>query len=119
MSGSAGVGVLCQTLDGALISDLTVVSDAEDPAEVGVILDDWGDCKVVGVSCVGFRSHGIWLHGNSFPCEIRGCSLAGNGQTGIYLDHLWRGRGGDWVPNLWPTALCMAVAEALCVNGRL
>lgn len=97
----SGTGILCKGLDGVEISNLSVIADDSDNTIAGIILDDCGDCKVHDVFSCGFGKYGIWVKNNSFLCEIRGCSLAGNKKANIFMDHLANeGRSGDFIPNL-------------------
>jgi len=101
-------GILGEGVNGAVVSDLRLV--AGDGPGSGIVLDDCGDCKVRDVLCAGFPDYGIWVRNNSFLCEIRGCSLAGNQKANIFLDHLateitdmgeWvMTRAGTFIPNL-------------------
>lgn len=59
-----------------------------------------GDCKVRDVFAVGFADYGIWVRNNSFLCEVRGCTLAGNDKANLYLHELARGNYGDFIPTL-------------------
>jgi len=102
-----GVGVLLDHAKGASVADLAVLG--QDGAAAGVVLDASGDCQVERVFCAGFRDHGIWVRNNSFLCAVKGCSLAGNGKSNIYLDHLREGEYGDYVPNL--------VADSIVYGG--
>lgn len=94
----AGVGLLGEGIDGAVVSDLAVL--AEDGAEAGVVLDSSGDCKLRDLFCAGFQGYGIWVRNNTFLSEVRGCSLAGNKTANLYLEYLDRGRSGYFIPNL-------------------
>lgn len=96
----ASVGLRCTGRKGVVISDLAVTAGPDSLARTGVLIDDSGDCKVKDVFAVGFADYGIWVRNNAFLCEVRGCTLAGNGKANLYLDHLARGTYGDFVPNL-------------------
>lgn len=96
----AGVGILCSGVYGVEVSNLTVTAGDNNDTVAGIIVDDSGDCKIHDLFCVGFGEYGIWLRNNSFLCDIRGCSLAGNKKANIYLDDLKRGRVGDFIPNM-------------------
>ena len=93
----------CRSTKGVVIRDLAVIG-AKRPADgavgTGVLLDGAGDCRIIDVFCAGFEQHGIWVRNSSFLCEIRGCSLAGNGVANLFLDGLERGSYGDYIPNL-------------------
>jgi hypothetical protein len=52
------------------------------------------------VAVARFEEYGIWVRNNAFLCQIRGCSVAGNGVANLYFDNLARGPHGDFVPNL-------------------
>lgn len=92
-------GLICQGNNQININNIFITTKNKQ-IDTGIIMDDCGDCKISNVHVVGFAGYGIWLRNSSFFCEIRSCRLADNDQANIYLDHLWQGRGGDWVPNL-------------------
>ena len=99
---SAGdsAGIFCQGLKQATISDLTVRAKEPGQPGAGIVVDDCGETEIRDVQCADLGDYGIWLRANSFLSEIRGCRLVNNGKANLYLDALWCGRGGDWVPNL-------------------
>ena len=110
-----GIGLLCEGLKGAVISDLAVQTEEDQAAVAGIVIDDCGDCQVRDVFCQGFALYGIWVRNNSFLCEINSCKLANNGKANIYLDHLTKGgRGGDFVPNL--LANCITYAGGMGIE---
>lgn len=94
------IGIICEEIEGVVISDLVVTAGTNSEARTGIILDSCGDCKVKGVFGVGFKEYGIWVRNNSFLCNISGCSFAGNQKANIYFDTQHRGRIGDFIPNL-------------------
>lgn len=98
----SGIGILGETLDHAIVSNLSIKTPANNKnAHAGIVLDHSGGCVVENVFCYGMRDYGIWLRNNSFLCEIRSCKVADCGKSNIYLDRLASaGRGGDFVPNL-------------------
>jgi len=99
--GEENVGLLCEGLEGAVVSDLALRPAEGGTALAGLVLDDCGDCRVRDVLCKRFAGYGVWVRNNSFLCEIRSCSLAGNAKANLYLSDLANaGRGGDYVPNL-------------------
>ncbi len=95
-----GIGLLCDSLEGAAISDLTIVPEGAQTGRAGIILDACGDTQVRHVFAGGFSGYGIWVRNSSFLCTIESCSLAGNGAANIYLEELAKGRGGEFIPNL-------------------
>jgi hypothetical protein len=100
---AGGVGLRVEQRRDVEIQDLSIVAEGGE-AKTGLLIDDSGACQVRNVYCAGFARYGIWVRNNTFLCEIRGCTLAGNGEPGVganlYLDHLARGRYGNFVPNL-------------------
>lgn len=88
-------GIHLTGINGAQVTDLRLIAEG---ARYGVIVDNCGDCKVRDVICMGFADYGLWLCHESFLCEVRGCSLAGNGKANLYLDHLALPRDGDGNP---------------------
>lgn len=95
-----GVGILCENLDGVVLSDLAVLAELPQTGRVGVILDACGDCQIRHVFAGGFSSYGIWIRNSSFLCTIESCNLAGNGTSHIFMDTLTKGRAGEFIPNL-------------------
>ena len=96
-----GIGIVCDTLDKVVVSDLTLVAAQNGNSRIGIQLDHCGDCLVKDVHAIGFQEYGILLKNRSFLSEIRGCRATDNWISGICLKDLdSRGRGGDWVPNL-------------------
>jgi hypothetical protein len=93
-----GVGVLCEGINTAVVSDLAVVAGGGDAAG-GVVLDDCGDCQVRDVTCAGLAGCGIEVRNGSFLSEVRGCRLAGNAEAGIRFHKLKKGRAGDYIAN--------------------
>ena len=96
----SGIGLSCTGLKGVVISDLALLGADCPEATAGIVVDGCGDTKVRDLFASGFGGYGIWMRNNSFLCEIRGCTLAGNGCANLYLSDLQRGHYGDFVPNL-------------------
>ncbi|MDF1514152.1 MAG: right-handed parallel beta-helix repeat-containing protein [Anaerolineae bacterium] len=96
----AGVGILCENLVGVEIGNLTISGKNNPHAVAGLVLDGCGDCTVHDVFCVRFAQYGMWIRNETILSEIRGCSLAGNGQANIFFDKHRRGQYGDFIPNL-------------------
>jgi len=97
---TAGVGIECDGIDGAVITDIAVIPSDNVEGKVGMVLNNCGNCEIRNVFCGGFSEYGIWVRENSFLCTVFNCSLAGNGKTNIYLDNLGEGRCGNYLPNL-------------------
>ena len=115
----AGIAVLCEKLTGALVTDLSAAPHKGAKSVAGVVLDDCGDCKVTDVFCASFDQYGIWMRNNSFLCEIRGCTLAGNGDTNLYLDHLREGRYGQYIPNLVTNCIVYGGGKGIVCDGTI
>jgi hypothetical protein len=92
------IGLVAEGQRGIEISSLTVVGEGS--AKAGIHLSGCGDCKVHDVTAARFAGYGIWIREHSFLCEVRGCTLAGNGKAGIFLENQRRGPWGDFIPNL-------------------
>jgi hypothetical protein len=95
-----GPGIMGRDIKGAVVSDLALTPLREARVAAGIVLDNAGDCKVRDIAAVGFGDYGVWVRNNAFLCEVRGCSLAGNGKANLFFDHLARGEHGDFIPNL-------------------
>ena len=95
----AGIGILGETLDGACVSNLALTGRGNPNAKVGILFDACGDSRVVDVFVAGFAEYGIWLRNSCFLCEVRACQLAGNGRANLFLEHLAKGRIGDYISN--------------------
>ncbi|MEM9227090.1 MAG: right-handed parallel beta-helix repeat-containing protein [Verrucomicrobiota bacterium] len=112
MEDENGCAIYLGNLKGSSVKDLEVISTTDNLAANGVVLDHCGDCKVIDIYVQDFPRYGIYLLDNSFLCEIRGCSLAGNQMAGIKMEKLrGGGRGGDYVPNL--------VANCIIYGGNM
>ncbi|MEQ8673589.1 MAG: right-handed parallel beta-helix repeat-containing protein [Aggregatilineales bacterium] len=96
----SGSGLLVDSCKGVEISNLMIANCKSKQASSGIVLNGCVDCKVHDLFCVGFAEYGIWVRNESILCEIRGCSLAGNGKANLFFDHHRRGIHGDFVPNL-------------------
>jgi hypothetical protein len=99
-SNSEGIGLICQKLNGIIISNLSFTAGDNPDARIGILIDDCGDSKVQDVFSVGFTEYGISMRNNSFLNEIVGCHLAGNRKANLHLQELAKGRYGDFIPNL-------------------
>lgn len=97
---TVGVGIECNSIDGAVIIDIAVIAPDNGVGKVGIVLNDCGNCEIRSVFCGGFSEYGIWIKENSFLCTVSNCSLAGNEKANIYLDNLGEGRCGNYIPNL-------------------
>ncbi len=98
---TAGVCVLGEGVDGAVVADLALNGAGPGEARSGVVLDDCGDCTLRGLFAVGFAEHGLEVRNNSFLCHVHGCSLTDNARAGLAFRQLARdGRAGDYVPNM-------------------
>ncbi|MGE4489727.1 MAG: right-handed parallel beta-helix repeat-containing protein [Kiritimatiellales bacterium] len=95
-----GVGIVCEGLKGAVITDLALTPAKSVAGVAGIILDSCGDCQVHDVLCQGFATYGIWVRNSSFLCEISSCQLVDNQTANLYLEDLCKGRAGDFLPNL-------------------
>jgi parallel beta-helix repeat protein len=112
------VGLLGESVKGVVVSDVALIAGG-DGAKAGVVLDDSGDCKVRDVFAAKFTDYGIWVRHNSFLCEVRGCSLAGNGKANLYFDHLERGNYGDFLPNLATNCMVYGGAKGVDCNRSI
>jgi hypothetical protein len=50
-----GLGLMCQSLKGVVISDLALSAGENGSAQVGIVVDDCDDCQVRDVFAVGFE----------------------------------------------------------------
>lgn len=98
--GDEAVGIVAEGVRACTVSDLALVPDDGATPMAGIVLDAAGDCKVHDVVAMQFGGYGIWVRNSSYLCEVRGCTLAGNGKANLYFDHLARGTVGDFIPNL-------------------
>jgi uncharacterized Zn-binding protein involved in type VI secretion len=96
--GQAKAAFLGQGVKGAEVRDMALIGQGE--TGTGVILDACGDSKVRDLFCARMGDYGVWLRNDSFLCEVHGCSVAGSGKAGIFLDHLREGPYGDYVPTM-------------------
>lgn len=98
---NAGIGIQGTDLKGATIQHLAVHADKIHTQSAGIVLDNCGDCQVMDVYCQDFGEYGIWLRNQSCLCELRGCKLANNAKSNIYVDSIFRGsQVGAFPPNL-------------------
>lgn len=78
-------GLVCEGINGVSIADMRIVAGPNRNAKTGIILDYCGNCSVRDLICIGFADYGILMKNHCFLCEIRGCSLAGNGKANVAL----------------------------------
>ncbi len=95
-----GVGLICSTVQGARISDLSITGGNAEASVAGIVVEDAMNCQVRDVFAAGFGQYGIWVRNNSFLCEVSGSTLAGNRRANLYMVDMDMGRYGDFVPNL-------------------
>jgi len=114
-----GVGILCENLDGVILSDLAVLAELPQTGRAGVILDACGDCQVRHVFAGGFSGYGIWIRNSSFLCTIESCSLAGNGTSHIFMDTLTKGRAGEFIPNLVSDCMIYGGGKGIECNNAI
>jgi hypothetical protein len=99
---AGGIGLMIEHASNVQVTDLCVdgTGAQSERTTAGVVLDDAGNCEIRGVYVKGFGLYGIWMRNSCFLCKIVGCSVAGNGESNVFVDTMAQGRGGHYVPNL-------------------
>lgn len=116
----AGVGVILQSVKGAVLSSLSVMPEQAGQGDTGVIIDDSGECKVTDVLCQGFAKFGMWIRNNTFLSDIVGCKFADNADSNLYLQDLKEnGRGGSYLPNLISGCTTYGGGKGIVLNHAL
>ena len=115
-SNSSGIGVVCNQVNGIIISNISFTAGDNSEAKIGILIDDCGDSKVLNVFCVGFAEYGISMRNNSFLNEIRGCHLAGNKKANLHCEKLAKGRFGDFLPNLVTNCIIYGGGKGIELN---
>ena len=115
----SGTGIVCEGLKGVVISDLAVTAGGNKEAKTGILVDQSGDCKIRDVFAACLADYGIWIRNNAFLCEVRGCSLAGNGKANLYLDRLARGPYGNFLPNLVTNCILYGGGKGIACNRTI
>ena len=124
---NTGAAIVCEGVNGVAITDMRIVAGPDGIANTGIILDYCGNCSVRDLICVGFAEHGIVIKNHCFLCEIRGCSLAGNGKANISLDNnkcivdetgTWQfTRAGFCAPNLLSNCTIFGGGKGIELDG--
>jgi hypothetical protein len=91
-----------EALNQVTMADMTLKSGpGTDTMLSGIKMSQSGACLFRDLTLIGFSDRGIWLTGDTFLSEIRGCRFANVRGSGIYLDLLnGIGRAGPFLPNL-------------------
>jgi hypothetical protein len=94
------IGIMGDRAHGASVVNLALKPAESRAKQSGVCLAGSGDCTLDSLYVMGFDGNGIWLRDNSFLCHISDCHLAGNANTNLLLENMYRGEYGDFIPNL-------------------
>ncbi|MCC5846909.1 MAG: right-handed parallel beta-helix repeat-containing protein [Verrucomicrobia bacterium] len=93
-----GNGIRADQAEGSTVSNLSLLAEDGSTGN-GIVFDGCGDCRVQEIFVAGFSDFGIVLQNHCFLCEVRGCQLADNRQSGLLLKNLLKGRVGDYIQN--------------------
>jgi hypothetical protein len=96
--GTGEAALIADTVKGVRVRDLRVRPGAAG-CQSGVVFHAVGDGQMEGLITERMGDYGLWVRKNSFLCSLRGCSVAGSGKVGIFLQRLAEGRAGDFIPN--------------------
>jgi hypothetical protein len=95
-----GVLLMADAQQEIVLSDFTCQGVPGPPTSAGIVFNSVGDSEIRNVTARDFSGYGIWVRNNCFMNRIISCTTLGNGAAGIYLSQNFRGRGGDFLPNL-------------------
>lgn len=96
----SGVAVSGTEAHGLSIRDLVIAPFAKGQGSSGLVLERCGSAEVDGLFVAGFAEHGIKLMDNTFLTRVSRCTAAVNGKSNIFLGEQYRGKYGDFIPNL-------------------
>jgi hypothetical protein len=115
-----GIAINGDTIFKAVVSNLSIVASKNDSTAIAAIkLSSSGDCQISDIFCVGMKHAGVWLATHTYLTEIRGCKFADIKGSGVLLEFLRSGVGGEYVPNLVSNCIAYRCGIGFRINNAV